>query len=55
MANLTELRLTELRDMFAVKAMEGLIAADTLFTMSMEVIARLAYEQADAMLKQRKL
>ena len=43
-----------LRDYFAAKAMQGLIAADTGFTMPALRIAELAYEQADAMMEARK-
>lgn len=43
-----------LRDYFAAKALQGLLAADTGFTMYSAKIAELAYEQADAMLKARK-
>ena len=43
-----------LRDYMAAKAMQGLLAADTGFTMYSAKIAELAYEQADAMLKARK-
>jgi len=42
-----------LRDDFASKAMQGLIAADVEFTMSPRVVAKLAYSQADAMLEAR--
>ena len=42
-----------LRDYFAAKAMQGLIAADTGFTMPSARIAELAYDQADAMLEAR--
>jgi hypothetical protein len=40
-----------LRDYFAAKAMQGLMAADTEWTMPVEVISKLAYSQADSMLK----
>jgi len=43
-----------LRDYFAAKAMAGLIAADVEFSMSRAVIAKLAMQQADAMLEARK-
>jgi len=43
-----------LRDYFAAKAMQGLIAADTVFTMSSAQIAEQAYDHADAMMKARK-
>ena len=44
-----------LLDYFAAKAMQGLLAADTGFTMYSAKIAELAYEQADAMLKAREV
>ena len=44
--------IDELRDELAGKAMTALIIADS--TMAEEKIARLAYEQADAMLKARE-
>jgi hypothetical protein len=44
-----------LRDYFAAKAMQGLAAADTQFTMGYVGIAELAFNQADAMLKARKM
>jgi hypothetical protein len=43
-----------LRDYFAAKAMQGLLAADTAWSMPAETVAELAYEQADAMLEARK-
>lgn len=43
-----------LREYFAAKAMQGLLAADTEWSMGPEMISRLAYEQADAMLKARE-
>ena len=43
-----------MRDYFAAKAMQGLLAADTDWTMPVETVAALAYEQADAMLEARK-
>jgi hypothetical protein len=43
-----------LRDYFAAKAMQGLLAADTGFTMSATQIAEHACVQADAMLKARE-
>jgi hypothetical protein len=43
-----------LRDYFAAKAMQGLVAADTQFTMGSVGIAELAFNQADAMLKARE-
>jgi hypothetical protein len=43
-----------LRDYFAAKAMQGLLAADTQFTMYSAQIAEIAYKQADAMLKARE-
>jgi hypothetical protein len=44
-----------LRDYFAAKAMQGLVAADTQFTMGYVGLAELAFNQADAMLKARKV
>jgi hypothetical protein len=44
-----------LRDYFAAKAMQGLVAADTQFTMGYVGIAELAFNQAEAMLKARKM
>ena len=43
-----------LRDHFAGLAMQGLIAADVRVVWDNESIADLAYDQADAMLKERK-
>ena len=43
-----------MRDYFAAKAMQGLLAADTDWTMPVETVAELAYDQADAMLEARK-
>jgi hypothetical protein len=43
-----------LRDYFAAKAMQGLLAADTGFTMYSVQISELAYKQADAMLEARE-
>jgi hypothetical protein len=43
-----------LRDYFAAKAMQGLLAADTGFTMYSAQIAEISYAQADAMLKARE-
>jgi hypothetical protein len=43
-----------LRDYFAAKAMQGLLAADTGCAMPAETVAELAYDQADAMLEARK-
>jgi hypothetical protein len=43
-----------IRDYFAAKAMQGLLAADTGYAMPAETIAELAYDQADAMLEARK-
>ena len=42
-----------LRDYFAAKAMQGLISADTGFTMTTQTISKFAYAQADAMLEAR--
>lgn len=42
-----------LRDYIAVKAMQGMLAADTEWTMNAGLIAEHAYEQADAMLVER--
>jgi hypothetical protein len=42
-----------LRDYFAAKAVQGLLAADTEWSMGPEMISRLAYDQADAMLEAR--
>lgn len=42
-----------LREYHASRAMQGLLASDLEYTMGPEVIAKLAYEQADAMLKAR--
>ena len=42
-----------LRDYFAAKAMQGLLSADDGFTMGSSLVAELAYDQADAMLKER--
>ena len=42
-----------LRDYFAAKAMQGLLAADTGFTMYSAQIAEISYAQADAMLAAR--
>jgi hypothetical protein len=44
-----------LRDYFAAKAMQGLIATSTQFTMGSAGLAELAFDQADAMLKARKM
>ncbi len=44
-----------LRDYFAAKAMQGLLAADTQFTMGYGGLAEMAFNQADAMLKAREL
>ena len=43
-----------MRDYFAAKAMQGLLTADTGWTMPVETVAELAYDQADAMLEARK-
>ena len=43
-----------LRDYFAAKAMQGLLAADTGFTMYSAQIAEISYAQADAMMKARE-
>lgn len=43
-----------LRDYFAAKAMQGLMAADTDFNLPPDVVARDAYDTADAMLKARE-
>ena len=43
-----------LRDYFAAKAMQGLLAADTDWSMAPETIAKLSVEQADAMMKARE-
>jgi hypothetical protein len=45
----------DLRDYFAARAMQGLLAADTGFTMYSANIAEIAYTQADAMLKAREV
>lgn len=42
-----------LRDYFAAKALTGLIVADSRERYTAEVIAKSAYELADAMLKER--
>jgi hypothetical protein len=44
----------ELRDYFAAQAMQGLLAADTGFTMYSAQIAEIAYKQADEMMKARE-
>jgi hypothetical protein len=44
----------DLRDWFAGQALQGLLAADTGFTMYSAQIAEIAYKQADEMMKQRK-
>jgi len=43
-----------LRDYFAAKAMQGLLAADTGFTLPSVQISEIAYTQADAMMEARK-
>ena len=43
-----------LRDYFAAKAMQGLLAADTNFNSIEFDVAKAAYHQADAMLKARE-
>lgn len=43
-----------LRDEFAAKAMQGLLAADAALTMSPDEMAALAFDQADAMLAARR-
>ena len=43
-----------LRDYFAAQAMQGLLAADTGFTMYSAEIAEIAYKQADEMIKARE-
>jgi hypothetical protein len=43
-----------LRDYFAAQAMQGLLAADTGFTMYSAEISKIAYDQADAMMKARE-
>jgi hypothetical protein len=43
-----------LRDHFAGLAMQGLLSADTTADLVCESIARLAYDQADAMLAERE-
>ncbi len=43
-----------LRDWFAGLAMQGLLASDSEFGMSVEDVSSNAYEQADAMLKERE-
>lgn len=43
-----------LRDYFAAKAMQGLLAADHEYRLEPDHIAELAYAQADAMLEARK-
>jgi hypothetical protein len=43
-----------LRDYFAAKAMQGLVAADTQFTIGYVGLAEMAFKQADAMLKARE-
>lgn len=45
---------TELRDMFAAHAMHAWLRADDGDTKSVEDIAALAYEQADAMIRERR-
>ena len=42
-----------LRDYFAAKAMQGIIAADIQWTINNDVLSRMAYEIADAMMKER--
>jgi hypothetical protein len=54
-ASLLEHSGMTLRDYFAAKAMQGLVAADTQFTMGYVGIAELAFNQAEAMLKARKM
>ena len=44
-----------LRDYFAAKAKQGLLAADPGFTIYSVQISELAYKQADAMLKAREV
>jgi hypothetical protein len=44
-----------LRDYFAAKAMQGLLAADTGFAMYSAQIAEFAYKQADAMMNAREV
>ena len=39
-----------LRDWFAGMAMQGILSADTKENLSVDVVARIAYDQADAML-----
>ena len=51
---LDEMIRQSLKDDFAAKAMQGLLAADTQFTMYSAQIAEIAYKQADEMLKARE-
>jgi hypothetical protein len=51
---MSHLRGLTMRDYFAAKAMQGLLASDVEYTMAHSVIAELAYKQADAMLEARK-
>lgn len=44
----------ELRDYFAGFAMQGLIVADTQWTLNPKDLASMSYERADAMLKERQ-
>ena len=44
-----------LRDYFAAKAMQGLMATSTQFTTGSVRLAELAFDQADAMLKVREM
>lgn len=43
-----------MRDYFAGFAMQGLIVADTQWTLNPKDLATMAYERADAMLKERQ-
>jgi hypothetical protein len=44
----------ELRDHFAAKALQGVLAADTEELLSVDAIASVSYRIADAMLKERE-
>jgi hypothetical protein len=43
-----------LRDYFAAKALQGVLAADTEELLSVDAIASVSYRIADAMLKERE-
>lgn len=43
-----------IRDYFAAKAMQAIIAADTQWSINNDVLAQMAYDKSDAMLRVRE-